>query len=97
MAFSRDQFVHRVIDGVCDKQGPRYETFAKTMSLADYSRLVRCVETTVKAVGREEDSKQQVSKCSVYSEPGSRCIVMCVATTNVKDIALDKHSLWLLK
>lgn len=56
-----------MIDGVCDKQGPHYEMFAKTMSLADYSRLVRCVETTVKAVGREEESKQQVSRVLTVS------------------------------
>ena len=54
------QFVHRVIDGVCDKQGPRYEAFAKSLSLADFSRLVRCVESAVKAVGREGGTKQQV-------------------------------------
>lgn len=81
-----------MIDGVCDKQGPRYETFAKTMSLADYSRLVRCVETTVKAVGREEGSKQQVSEYTVYSEPGSRCILMYVDTT---DNVLSKTLLWI--
>ena len=54
------QFVHGVIDGLCEKQGPRYETFAKSLSLADFSRLVRCVEAAVKAVGREGSSKQQV-------------------------------------
>ena len=58
--------MHRVIDGVCDKQGPRYETFAKTFSLADFSRLVRCMEIAVKAVGREGGTKQQVY-----------CILMC--------------------
>ena len=62
--FFPSQLVHRVIDGVCDKQGPRYETFAKTMSLADFSRLVRYVERTVKAVGREGRSKEQVRGCS---------------------------------
>ena len=49
-----------MIDGVCGKQGLRYETFAKSLSLADFSRLVRSVETAVKAVGREGGSKQQV-------------------------------------
>ena len=61
------QLVHGVIDGVCEKQGPRYETFAKTLSLADFSRLVRCVEAAVKAVGREGGSKQQVGPC--------RCVI----------------------
>lgn len=81
---------------MCDKQGPRYETFAKTMSLADYSRLVRCVETTVKAVGREEGSKQQVSEFTVYSEPSSSCILMYVICMYVgtTDDVLSKDLLW---
>ena len=54
------QLVHGVIDGVCGKQGARYEVFAKTLTLADFSRLVRCVESLVKIVGREGGSKQQV-------------------------------------
>lgn len=57
------QFVHEVINGVCEKRGPRYETFAKSFSLAHFSRLVRCVETAVKAVGREGGSKEQVYTC----------------------------------
>ena len=54
------QFVHAVIDGVCDKRGARYETFAKSLSLAHFSRLVRCVEAAVKTGGREGGSKEQV-------------------------------------
>ena len=65
LSFLVFQLVHGVIDGVCEKQGPRYETFAKTLSLADFSRLVRCVEAAVKAVGREGGSKQEVGPCLV--------------------------------
>ena len=54
------QFVHSVIDGVCEKQGVRYETFAKALSLAEFSRLLRTVEGAVRWVGREGGTKQQV-------------------------------------
>ena len=78
---------------MCDKEGPRYETFAKTLSLADFSRVVRCVEVLVKSVGREGGSKQQVSGCGCASVAsytyGLVCAVrlapgfMCVGINNV--------------
>ena len=72
------QIVHGVIDGVCDKQGPRYETFAKILSLADFSRLVRCVEALVKSAGRDGGNKQQVREgagCVLHDIPMYLCTV----------------------
>lgn len=47
------QFVHHVLNEVCDKQGACYEDYAKVLSLSEFTALRHSVADTVHSVARK--------------------------------------------
>lgn len=68
------KFIHGVIDSICEKQGTRFDQYAKKLTLPEYSRLKSSVVEIVKRVSREGMDKKKlsetVSKLDIQQEIG---------------------------
>ncbi|KAL5499894.1 hypothetical protein EMCRGX_G011362 [Ephydatia muelleri] len=64
-----EKFVHGAINDVCGKIGLRYEDYAKSISLSDYSKLKNSLEKVIRKVSRQSIEKQEVTK--TLSEQGA--------------------------
>ena len=55
------QFVHRVINDACEKEGLHYDDYAKLLSLAEYSQLKRTLSDLIRPLSRDGIKKEEVS------------------------------------
>lgn len=54
--------MHRAINGLCEKNGLKYDDYFKVLPLADYSNLKHALNHVIKTVSRERADKEQLTK-----------------------------------
>ena len=73
------QFVHKVINEICDKVGLNYEDYFKVLSVSDYSKLQHSLSSAVRIISRDVVKKEQLTE-KLRSMGASADVSQVVAT-----------------